>query len=72
MITVIHDCLNNQDEDNAVKVFEVFDNLIECDVPVLSKAIPQLASLFLEIASKKDLEQSTRLKGLNFIFWIIQ
>lgn len=72
MMSVIHDCLNSQDEDNAVKVFEVFDDLIECEVPVLTKAIPALASLFLEIASKKELEQSTRLKGLNFIYWIIQ
>jgi len=30
MIQIIQDCFAANDEENAVKVFEVFDDLIEC------------------------------------------
>jgi len=72
MIEVIQTCLNKGDEENAISVFEVFDDLIECEVPVLAKSIPSLAEMFMQIASNTNLEENTRVKAVNFIYWIVQ
>lgn len=51
----------------AVNLMEIWEELLETEVSLLAPHLKAVAELCLEIASKKDLDDSIRIKALNFI-----
>ncbi|XP_063239917.1 importin-4-like [Bacillus rossius redtenbacheri] len=58
------------DEDKAVKVMELFDDLVENAVAVVVPHIKPLVEMSLQFAADKDLGDAIRVKALSFIGWI--
>jgi hypothetical protein len=58
------------DEDRAVEVMELFDDLVELAIAVIVPHIKQLVKMCLEFASNKVLGDGIRVKSLSFIGWL--
>ena len=67
MVGVIDKCLKKGDEENVIAGMEVFNDLVESKVPILSKHTKQLTQFNLKIASAKtDLPMTVRKQATNF------
>lgn len=55
------------DGSKAVNLMEIWEELLETEVSLLAPHLKSVAELCLEIASKKELDDSIRIKALNFI-----
>lgn len=51
----------------AANLMEIWEELLETEVSLLAPHLKAVAELCLEIASKKDLDDSIRIRALNFI-----
>nr|CAD7590948.1 unnamed protein product [Timema genevievae] len=58
------------DEDKAVEVMELFDDLVESVISVIVPHIKPLVEMCLMFAANKDLGDPIRVKALGFIGWI--
>ncbi|KAJ8865995.1 hypothetical protein PR048_033519 [Dryococelus australis] len=58
------------DEDKAVEVMELFDDLVENAITVVVPHIKPLVEMSLQFAANKDLGDAIRVKALSFIGWI--
>ena len=71
MVGVIERCLKKGDESNVIKSMEVFNELIESKIPVLTKHSLKLTKFNLKIASAKDeLPMSVRKQATNYATWM--
>ncbi|KAG0238706.1 hypothetical protein BGW42_002572 [Actinomortierella wolfii] len=71
MVNVLQECLNADDEDSAVKCFDVFDSLLLLEIPVLTKHVQNLIQFYLGIASNKSYQPVYRAQALSFLMWAI-
>ncbi|CAG2058168.1 unnamed protein product [Timema podura] len=62
--------LVQMDEDKAVEVMELFDDLVESVISVIVPHIKPLVEMCLMFAANKDLGDPIRVKALGFIGWI--
>eukprot|EP01084_Bolivina_argentea_P039064 72206_1 len=71
MVAVIDKCLKKGDEENVIAGMEVFNDLVESKVPVISKHAAQLTAFNLKIAAAKDeLPMTVRKQATNFATWL--
>lgn len=71
MVEVIDQCLKEADEENVISGMEVFNNLIECKIPVLFKHSVDLTKFNIKIASaKNELPMTVRKQATNFCTWM--
>ncbi|KAI8997096.1 armadillo-type protein [Pilobolus umbonatus] len=69
MINVLEQCINDDDEENAGKIFEVFDNLLMLETPLLNDRLASLIDFFLNIGGNIKLDDSFRVFALSFLMW---
>ncbi|TPX62738.1 hypothetical protein SpCBS45565_g06960 [Spizellomyces sp. 'palustris'] len=69
MVAVLRDCLAQGDEDSAVKGFEVFDNLLVIEAPLLSRHISDLIQFFVGIGANRAYGGTARVSALSFLMW---
>jgi len=69
MVEVIQGCLNDGDEASACKGFEVFDNLLILEAPILSKHIIPLIEFFTQVAQNTQYDESVRIMALTVLMW---
>jgi len=69
-IKAVHTLLS-ADEDKACQSLELFENLLECEVPVIVPHLTDLTELCLEVAQSTGLEDATRVKFMTFLNWLI-
>ncbi|XP_057376777.1 importin-4-like [Daphnia carinata] len=66
VLVVVKNLVHN-DGAKAVNLMEIWEELLETEVSLLAPHLKAVAELCLEIASKKDLDDSIRIRALNFI-----
>lgn len=59
--------LMQHDEQEGIKAMEFFDELLESSVKLSNEDITLIVGFFLELASTKDLEDSTRTAALSHV-----
>ncbi|KAI8388178.1 armadillo-type protein [Radiomyces spectabilis] len=69
MVSVLEQCLNESDEENAGEIFEVFDNLLMLDAPLLSNHLVDLIRFFLTVGGNRELDETLRVMALSFLMW---
>ncbi|KAI9310977.1 armadillo-type protein [Dichotomocladium elegans] len=69
MVNVLEQCLENNNEEGAAEVFEVFDTLLMLDTPLLSTHLVELIRFFLTVGSNREIEESIRIMALSFLMW---
>ncbi|KAG8748057.1 hypothetical protein FRC10_009809 [Ceratobasidium sp. 414] len=72
MINVLADCLENNNEEGARNVFDVFETLLILETPLLSKHMPQMVEFFLRCGGNKNYETSLRIMSLNSLTWTVK
>ncbi|KAI9008307.1 ARM repeat-containing protein [Gaertneriomyces semiglobifer] len=70
MVSVLQECLAT-DQDKAVKGFEVFDNLLVIEAPLLTRHLTQLVQFFVQVAANTDYDDSVRVSALSFLMWTV-
>ncbi|KAL1920186.1 uncharacterized protein VTP21DRAFT_1332 [Calcarisporiella thermophila] len=70
MVTVLQQCIAEGDENGAEKGFELFDNCLMLEAPLLSDHLAQLIEFFLNVASNQQCDDSIRVMALSFMMWI--
>ncbi|XP_046842759.1 importin-4-like isoform X2 [Xenia sp. Carnegie-2017] len=60
------------DEDKACECMDVFDELVESEVSIVVPHIKSLVDFCLQIAMNTGLSDSSRVKALHFIGWLIR
>nr|XP_039255508.1 importin-4-like isoform X1 [Styela clava] len=60
------------DEDKASELMEIFETLIETEVSFISPYVKDLVLFSLQIASNSELEDTTRVRALSLLRWIIK
>ena len=58
-------------KEKACEAMELFDELVECDVGVVTPHLLPLIRFCLELASTQALGSNIRVKGLSFVSWLI-
>ncbi|KAF9105739.1 hypothetical protein BGX29_011522 [Mortierella sp. GBA35] len=71
MVNVLQQTLTDGDEESAVKCFDVFDQLLLLEIPVISKHVQFLIEFFLGIGSNKAYDPIVRVQGLSFLMWAV-
>ncbi|KAI7907017.1 armadillo-type protein [Cokeromyces recurvatus] len=69
MVNVLEQCIKDGDEENAAKIFEVFDTMLMLDAPLLSEHLANLIDFFLTIGANTELDDSIRVFALSFLMW---
>ncbi|KAI8331553.1 armadillo-type protein [Chlamydoabsidia padenii] len=69
IVNLLEVCLNDNDEENASKIFEVFDTLLMLDTPLLNNHLAELIQFFLTVGGKHDLDDALRVMALSFLMW---
>eukprot|EP01114_Cavostelium_apophysatum_P006244 TRINITY_DN1748_c0_g1_i1.p1 TRINITY_DN1748_c0_g1~~TRINITY_DN1748_c0_g1_i1.p1 ORF type:complete len:1062 (-),score=285.77 TRINITY_DN1748_c0_g1_i1:27-3212(-) len=69
MIAVIRFCLKEGYDDEAISAFEVFDDLVEIPMPVVSLCIPDLIKFVLEVGGDKSIDMNVRQRALTLVEW---
>ncbi|KAI7878296.1 ARM repeat-containing protein [Lichtheimia hyalospora FSU 10163] len=69
MVNVLERCLENNNEESAAEIFEVFDTLLMLDTPLLSTHLVELIRFFLSVGSNRDVDESVRVMALSFLMW---
>lgn len=64
--------LLEKDESQAAEVMEVFETLIETEVSFISPYVKDLVLFSLQVASKREYEDATRVRALTLLRWIIK
>eukprot|EP01121_Diplochlamys_sp_Union-15-3_P014430 TRINITY_DN4596_c0_g1_i1.p1 TRINITY_DN4596_c0_g1~~TRINITY_DN4596_c0_g1_i1.p1 ORF type:complete len:1095 (-),score=205.07 TRINITY_DN4596_c0_g1_i1:21-3005(-) len=70
MMEVIHFCITNKFDEEAVLGLGTFDDLVETALPVIQSFIPVLVKFVLSIGARKDLDLSLRVEALTFVQWV--
>ncbi|KAI9302006.1 armadillo-type protein [Cunninghamella echinulata] len=68
-VNVLEQCLKENDEENASKIFEVFDTLLMLDAPLLSNHLADLIRFFLTIGANREVDDALRVMALSFLMW---
>jgi len=71
-IMLIVNQLIGVDEDLAVDAMEIFDELAECEVTLITPFVQDIIRFCLQIASNKGLGHPLRIKAMSFISWLIR
>ena len=71
IVQVLQRALQEGDEDYCSKIFEVFDELLILEVPVLKKHFVDLLHLFLGISTNTGNSDEIRVQSLSFLMWCI-
>ncbi|XP_028409936.1 importin-4-like [Dendronephthya gigantea] len=71
-IIVIIKNLVQTDEDKACECMDVFDELVDSEVGIVIPHVKSLVEFCLYIAMNTELGDSSRVKALHFISWIIR
>lgn len=71
VITVIRHFLSS-DEDKACECMDIFDELVESEVGIVIPHVKSLVEFCLKIAMNPDLGDSSRVKALHFINYLIR
>ena len=71
IVQVLMKALQLNDEDSCAKIFEVFDELLILEVPLLRKHFVDLLQLFLKISNTSDYSDEIRVQSLSFLIWCI-
>ncbi|KAJ3276052.1 hypothetical protein HDV01_006222 [Terramyces sp. JEL0728] len=71
IVGVLQKCLDTNDDESAGKIFEVFDDILLLEAPLLSKHFVDLINLFLRISANQDYEEEIRIRSLSFLIWCI-
>lgn len=59
------------DEEKACTAFELFDDLLECEIGIIVPHLQALLTLCLEVAKTLSFSDSTRIKFMTFISWLV-
>ncbi|KAJ3320734.1 hypothetical protein HDV06_005027 [Boothiomyces sp. JEL0866] len=71
IVGVLQKCLDSNDDESAGKIFEVFDDILLLEAPLLSKHFVDLINLFLRISANQEYEEDIRIRSLSFLIWCI-
>jgi len=69
---VIKLCLSNGFDEDAIRSFEVFDDLLELPMPIVSNLVPDLVKFSLELGSNTQLDSNVREQALTIVEWAAQ
>ncbi|KAI9254656.1 armadillo-type protein [Sporodiniella umbellata] len=69
MVNVLEQCIKDGDIDNASKLFEVFDNLLMMEAPLLSEHLASLIEFFLNVGGNPEVDDEIRVLALSFLMW---
>jgi hypothetical protein len=67
MANVVRQCLEDGDEDNGCLAIEVFHELIDCPVSVLTPHLAAIVQFSLEVGSNTELRVNTRQMALEMV-----
>jgi importin-4 len=67
MVAVLREAINNDDEVQAMKAFEVFQMLLQCDSALLAKHFRDLLNFMTELGCQTDLDDDYRTSALAFL-----
>jgi hypothetical protein len=70
-VSIMQKCLASGDDDGCQKIFEVFDELMVLEAPILSKHFTDLVDFFLTIAANTQYSDEVRNAALSFLVWCI-
>ncbi|CAB4443681.1 unnamed protein product [Rhizophagus irregularis] len=70
MVNVIQQCLEQGDNDSAIKGFELFDGLLLLETPLLSNHLQQLIEFVLIVSRNNQYDDSVRVMALQFLIWV--
>ncbi|CAI7993545.1 Importin-4 [Geodia barretti] len=62
--------LISEDEDKACEGMELFDEIVECEVGMVTPHLPDLIQFSLQVASNSSLGDNLRVKALSFLQWL--
>jgi hypothetical protein len=62
--------LISEDEDKACEGMELFDEIVECEVGMVTPHLPDLIQFSLQLASNSSLGDNLRAKALSFLQWL--
>jgi hypothetical protein len=62
--------LIREDEDKACEGMELFDEIVECEVGMVTPHLPALIQFSLQVASNVLLGDNIRVKALSFLQWL--
>ena len=71
IVAVLQRCIDTGDDEGVGKIFEVFDDLLLLEAPLLAKHFVELIKLFLSIAASQNNEEQVRVQALSFLMWSI-
>ena len=71
IVQVLQRSLDAEDEDSCARIFEVFDELLILETPLLRKHFVDLLQLFLGIAKNTEHSDEIRVQSLSFLIWCI-
>lgn len=55
------------DASRAVRLMDIWEELLETEVSVIAPHLKVIAEMYLETASKKELDDAVRVKALHFL-----
>lgn len=71
IVQVLQNCLQKGDDEGVSKIFEVFNDMLLLEAPLLSKHFVDLIKLFLSISESQDNNEDIRVQSLSFLMWCI-
>lgn len=70
IIRILNECLENNQEEYAIKIIDVLEETVEIEVPFLTKYLDALTDTFLRVACNTNFEDTLRVRGLLFVQWV--
>ena len=68
--THTHTHTHTHTQDKACEGMELFDEIVECEVGMVTPHLPALIQFSLQVASNPLLGDNIRVKALSFLQWL--
>ncbi|KAH7097863.1 ARM repeat-containing protein [Auriculariales sp. MPI-PUGE-AT-0066] len=72
MITVLGQCIVNDDEPNSRHIFDVLETLLILEAPIIGKYTADFVQAFVGWANNKDITSELRIMSLNSLNWVVK
>eukprot|EP00026_Physarum_polycephalum_P001374 Phypoly_transcript_01375.p1 GENE.Phypoly_transcript_01375~~Phypoly_transcript_01375.p1 ORF type:complete len:1095 (+),score=165.56 Phypoly_transcript_01375:41-3286(+) len=72
VVDVVKYFVQNEMDDDAIESFSILEDLVETPIPVITKFIPALVNLMLEICANHQVDISVRQSALSFVQLVVR
>ncbi|EJD51758.1 ARM repeat-containing protein [Auricularia subglabra TFB-10046 SS5] len=72
MITVLGQCISDNDEGNARHIFDVLETLLILEAPVIGRHTGDFVQAFVQWANDKNVVNELRVMSLNSLNWVVK